>query len=100
MYIHEGDLIMTTNIRAWGNSQGIYIPKALLKEAFLEVNDAVEISVENGALVIRKNDASDIRQKALDSLRAIRAAHKDGVSSVSDDYRKERNEYLDEKYGR
>ena len=39
---------MTTNIRAWGNSQGLYIPKKLLKEAMLEVNDAVEISVEDG----------------------------------------------------
>ena len=90
---------MTTNIRAWGNSQGIYIPKALLKEVLLEVNDSVEITVENGALVIRKDTSSDDRRKAWETLKAIRNAHKGESGSISNDYRKERDEYLDERYG-
>lgn len=90
---------MTTNIRAWGNSQGLYIPKKLLKEAMLEVNDSVEVRVENGAIIIRKDDSADRRKKNWEALNAIRNAHK-GLSGISDDYRKERDEYLDEKYGR
>jgi antitoxin component of MazEF toxin-antitoxin module len=90
---------MTTNIRAWGNSQGIYIPKALLKEALLEVNDSVEISVENGALVIRKDTSSDNRRKAWEALKAIRNAHSSDNAERITDYRKEYEEYLDERYG-
>lgn len=90
---------MTTNIRAWGNSQGLYIPKALLREALLEINDSVEISVENGAIVIRKDTSSDDRRKAWETLKAIRNAHKEELRSISNDYRNERNEYLDERYG-
>ena len=90
---------MTTNIRAWGNSQGLYIPKKLLKEAMLEVNDTVEVSVENGAIIIRKDNSADVRRKNWESLNAIRSTHK-GFSGIGDDYRKERDEYLDEKYGR
>lgn len=90
---------MTTNIRAWGNSQGIYIPKALLKEVLLEVNDSVEISVENGALVIRKDTSSDDRRKAWETLKAIRNARSGDNSERITDYRKEYEEYLDERYG-
>lgn len=91
---------MITNIRAWGNSQGIYIPKKLLQEAAISVNDSVELIVVDGAIVIRKNMSDDIKRKALSSLREIRNAHKDKVSSISSDYRAERNEHIDEKYGR
>ena len=91
---------MLTNIRAWGNSQGLYIPKKLLKEAQLEVNDPVELNVENGTIVIRKDNTSNARKKHWESLQAIRSAHKGAAGSISDDYRKERDEYLDEKYGR
>ena len=90
---------MVTNIRAWGNSQGLCIPKTLLKEALLEINDSVEISVENGAIVIRKDNSADIRRKHWENLKAIREAHKDLPSRTRDDYRKEYLEHLDEKYG-
>ncbi len=91
---------MNTIIRAWGNSQGLYIPKKLLKEAHLQVNDPVEISVSGNTILIRKDDSSDVRSRAWESLQTIRSAHKDRQSLSSDDYRKERDEYLDEKYGR
>lgn len=91
---------MTTNIRAWGNSQGIYIPKKLLQEASLSVNDSVEISVVDGALIIRKNASEAIRKEALASLREIRSAHRGSSSDISNDYRIERNEHIDEKYGK
>ena len=90
---------MITNIRAWGNSQGVYIPKKLLAEADISVNDPVDLSVADGTIMIRKGDRSDMRAKALESLRAIRARHAGDKIRISDDYRKEIEEYLDEKYG-
>lgn len=42
---------MRTAIRKIGNSQGVLIPKPLLVEAGLEAD--VDISVENGAIVLR-----------------------------------------------
>lgn len=91
---------MNTIIRSWGNSQGLYLSKKLLTEAGLKVNDSVDVSVESGTIMIRKDDSEDVRRKAWESLQAIRSTHKDRQSLSSDDYRKERNEYLDEKYGR
>ena len=91
---------MQTFIRSWGNSQGLYIPKKLLKEASLNVNDPVEISVVDGALMIRRNDSASLKKNALTALREIRNAHRGSTERISNDYRAERNEYIDEKYGR
>ena len=90
---------MITNIRAWGNSQGLYIPKKLLREAQLEVNDSVDINVEDGAIVIRKDSSSDARRKSWEELKAIRNAHMNDQASHNRDYRKEYEEYLEERYG-
>lgn len=43
---------MQTTIQKWGNSQGLRIGKELLKEAELEVGDAVEVSVRAGIILI------------------------------------------------
>jgi antitoxin MazE len=43
---------MRTTIRKMGNSQGVLIPKALLAQTGIE--QAADISVENGAIVLRK----------------------------------------------
>ena len=91
---------MRSIIRTWGNSQGLYIPKKLLNEVSLSVNDPVEISVVDGALVIRKNTSDDIKRNALEALREIREAHRSSRHNIGEDYRTERNEYIDEKYGR
>lgn len=42
---------MRTTIRKIGNSQGVLIPKSMLAETGLEAD--VDISVENGAIVLR-----------------------------------------------
>lgn len=91
---------MQTIIRSWGNSQGLYIPKKLLKEASLNVNDPVDISVVDGVLMIRRNDSGDIRRNALQALREIRNAHRGDTDLISDDYRNERDGHIDEKYSR
>ncbi len=90
---------MTATIRAWGNSQGLYLSKKLLEEAGLQVNDSVELRVESGAITIRKDDSDDIRRKAWESLKAIKASRKVD-SAIPEDYRTGRDEYLDERYGR
>ena len=91
---------MITSIRPWGNSLRLYIPKKVLKAADLHINDTVEISVSGNTILIRKDDSADIRSRAWESLQAIRNAHKKRQSISSNDYRNERDEYLDEKYGR
>ena len=91
---------MLTSIRAWGNSQGICIPKKLLAEVSLSINDPVELSIVDGSIMISKGSNNDRKEKALTSLRTLRALHSGGNASVSDDYKKEIEEYLDEKYGR
>ena len=43
---------MQVSIRPFGNSRGIVIPKPLLQQLGLE--DQADLTVENGAIVIRK----------------------------------------------
>lgn len=44
---------MTTQIAKWGNSLALRIPKSLAAEVNVQDGDAVEVSVEAGALVVR-----------------------------------------------
>lgn len=44
---------MTTLVSKWGNSLGIRISKAIAAAVNVEDGDPVEISVEEGAIVIR-----------------------------------------------
>lgn len=44
---------MPTQIAKWGNSLALRIPKNLAAEVNVKDGDAVDISVESGALVIR-----------------------------------------------
>ena len=41
-------------LRAWGNSQGIRIPKEILDRLDLKVSDELNIEIENDAIVLRK----------------------------------------------
>ena len=44
---------MTTQIAKWGNSLGLHLPKSVAQEAHLGEGDNVDVSVANGAIVIR-----------------------------------------------
>jgi antitoxin MazE len=44
---------MKTRVQKWGNSLALRIPKTFAAEAGLRANDAVELSVVDGALVIK-----------------------------------------------
>ena len=43
---------MEVQIKPWGNSLGIRLPKAVLKEAGLQAEDALEIRAEKNRLVL------------------------------------------------
>ena len=41
-------------IRAWGNSQGIRIPKDILERLDLKVSDVLDIEINGDTIVLRK----------------------------------------------
>ena len=43
----------TTQISRWGNSLALRLPKSVAREAQLDEGDKVDVSVRNGAIVIR-----------------------------------------------
>ena len=45
---------MQTQIKAWGNSQGIRIPKEILQEAAISLDDILDIKVSNGVIMLVK----------------------------------------------
>jgi antitoxin MazE len=65
------EAIMRTAIRKIGNSQGVLIPKAMLAETSFDVD--VDISVENGAIVLRPIQDRPPRAGWADAARAIAA---------------------------
>jgi antitoxin MazE len=48
---------MQTTIVKWGNSQGIRIPKAFLKNIRVTENDPVDVTLENEQIIIKKINA-------------------------------------------
>jgi antitoxin MazE len=43
----------TTRLARWGNSLGLRLPASVAREARLDEGDTVDVSVDNGAIVIR-----------------------------------------------
>lgn len=56
---------MQTKIQRWGNSLGLRIPKSFAAEAQVEAGSVVEISVEDGALIVRSVSAPSYRLEDL-----------------------------------
>ena len=52
---------MQTTIVKWGNSQGIRLPKTLLESVDLTNNDIVDVTTENGNIIIRKSEKKRVR---------------------------------------
>ena len=44
---------MTTQIAKWGNSLGLRLPKSVAQQAQIDEGDRVDVSVKNGAIVVR-----------------------------------------------
>jgi antitoxin MazE len=49
---------MTTQIARWGNSLGLRLPKAVAQAAKIDEGDQVDVTVRNGAIVIRPSRRS------------------------------------------
>lgn len=43
----------STQIAKWGNSLGLRLPKSVAREARLDDGDTVNVSVQDGAIVVR-----------------------------------------------
>ena len=67
---------MHVSIRPFGNSRGIVIPKPMLAQ--LGLVDQADLTVENGALVIRK-PALPARSGWADAAKAVALANDDGL---------------------
>jgi antitoxin MazE len=46
-------MAMSTQIAKWGNSLGLRLPKSVAREAQLDDGDTVDVSVKDGAIVVR-----------------------------------------------
>jgi len=60
IYFH----VMTTSLQAWGNSQGVRIPKALLKALHLKTGMRLELDLspsKDAIIVKRSQDAAPVR---------------------------------------
>ena len=57
-------MAMTTQVSKWGNSLGVRLPKSVASEVQLGEGDTVQLSVDNGAIVIRPSR----RRYSLDEL--------------------------------
>ena len=69
---------MQTQVKAWGNSQGIRIPKEALQEASIFVNDILNVTVSNGMITLMK----PFRHKTLEE----RAAEYNGNLGLDGEY--------------
>lgn len=69
---------MQTQVREWGNSQGIRLSKEILKIAGIELNELLDITVSNGVITLAK----PFRHKTLEE----RAAAFDGNLNLDGEF--------------
>ena len=46
---------MEVQVKEWGNSHGIRIPKSVLQEAGIQVDEKLMVEVENGKIVLYRS---------------------------------------------
>ena len=69
---------MQTQVKSWGNSQGIRLPKEVLQEAGIALNEILDITVTNGVITLAKS----IKHKTLEQ----RAAEFGGNLNLDGEY--------------
>lgn len=69
---------MQAQVKAWGNSQGIRIPKEVLQDAGIALNEFLNITVSNGVIKLEKA----FKHKTLEE----RAAAFDGKLGLDGEY--------------
>ena len=69
---------MQAKVKAWGNSQGIRIPKEILQAAAFSIDDVLDVKVSNGMIMLVK----PFRHKTLEE----RAAEYGGKLSLDEEF--------------
>lgn len=69
---------MQTQVKTWGNSQGIRLPKEILQDAGIVLNEILEVTVTNGVITLAKT----FKHKTLEE----RAAEFDGRLNLDGEY--------------
>lgn len=69
---------MQTQVKAWGNSQGVRISKEVLQAAAISINDTLDIKVSDGMIMLVK----PFRHKTLEE----RAAEFGGKLSLDGEF--------------
>ena len=46
---------MQAQVKEWGNSQGIRLPKEILKSAGITLNEVLDVTVSNGVITLVKH---------------------------------------------
>ena len=78
-YIHYMEVnFMQTQVKAWGNSQGIRLSKDILKSAGIALNEMLEVTVSDGVITLAKT----FRHKTLEE----RAAEYNGRLMLDGEY--------------
>ena len=74
---------MVTRVRKWGHSQGLRLAKSLLAEARIEVGDRVQVSVQQGRIIV---EPTVTRVRGRHDLRAL-------VARMPKDYQVEETDW-------
>ena len=45
---------MQTQVKTWGNSQGIILTKAMLNDSGFKVNDILDVTVSDGSIILTR----------------------------------------------
>mgnify|MGYP006386449725 FL=1 len=69
---------MQAQVKEWGNSQGIRLPKEALREEGIALNEVLDVKVSNGVITLVKT----FRHKTLEE----RAAEYDGKLLLDGEY--------------
>ena len=69
---------MQAQVREWGNSRGIRLPKEVLRSAGISLNEVLDVVVSNGTITLVKT----FRHKTLEE----RAAEYDGQLKLDGEY--------------
>lgn len=83
---------MQTSIRTWGNSQGLCIPKDMLRQLGWTNQEDVEISISGEKIIIEKIRPKSAKEKAFNQIKALRKTADDFSAQT------ELIEYLEDRY--
>jgi antitoxin MazE len=62
---------MLTTVQRWGTSQGVRFPQRVLEEAHIAVGDVVDISVQDGRIVVIPSERIRGRHRLADLVARI-----------------------------